>query len=104
MKLVDDTLKNEKGKWSRKSLTVFVSFSFAVIYALASFILPIFDIPFEFIETLFLGFLSISTAGLGMSIVDKRTAVKNGKDFDTEINVKHEPTNAKNFDGWEGKN
>lgn len=34
MKLVDDTLKNPTtGKWSRKNVTSFVSFVFAMIYS-----------------------------------------------------------------------
>lgn len=31
-KIVNDTLKTPQGKWSRKSLTMFVSFIFALIF------------------------------------------------------------------------
>jgi len=31
MKLIDDTLKNKDGIWSRKSLTIFVTFIFVLL-------------------------------------------------------------------------
>ena len=71
-KLIDDTLKN-RGKWSRKSLTAFVSFGLGIIY---EFILPFLanKFGFEFItkEYVFITLLTLTGSVLGLTVWDKK--------------------------------
>lgn len=105
-KIINDTLKNNRGKWSRKSLTVYMSFVMAVMYTTASVILPIYDIKFEFIEVIFMGFLGSGTVGIAMTVYDKRNGIKQ-----TDISVKKNDilesnTNNdidNNINEWEGE-
>lgn len=75
MKILNDTLKNPRGKWSRKSLTAFASFAFAVSY--------------EAIcmwtgrgcnEYVFNGLLMLCAACLGLSVWDKQ----NNSNYESE--------------------
>jgi hypothetical protein len=73
MKLVDDTLKNSKGKWSRKSITALVSFLFALNYATTIPYLwyMLNDNRFEFNVTVFSMSITLTSVCLGLSVWDK---------------------------------
>lgn len=87
MKIVDDTLKSPNGKWSRKSLTAFVSFSMAIF--LGSFIAvyaPLKGIILsQYATTVFDSFMIMGGYLLGVSVADK-FIIKNNKEVkkDTE--------------------
>lgn len=72
MKIIDDTLKF-KGKWSRKSLTTFVSFIMSI---LIGWYIALSKIHNPSAELVFLGFLGLSGGALGLTVIDK---IKNGK-------------------------
>jgi hypothetical protein len=72
-KLVDDTLKSPNGKWSRKSLTTFISFGFALIlgtYIVVSDYIIDREINKYAIEV-FYGFLILGGGTLGLTVYDK---------------------------------
>lgn len=73
MKLINDTLKSPNGKWSRKSLTLFVSFVIAVILGfyivLSDFILKT-EINKYSIEV-FDSFMLLVAALTGATVADK---------------------------------
>lgn len=66
MKIINDTLKNKNGQWSRKSLTAFVSFNFAILYEL---IFPLLKIPTK--EYVFITLLTLTASVLGLTVLDK---------------------------------
>jgi len=70
MKLINDTLKY-RGKWSRKSLTSFVGFGFALAY---EGVLPFFEIETK--EYVFNGLLLLTATVLGLTVWDKKKEVK----------------------------
>jgi len=73
MKLINDTLKNEEGKYSRKSLTALVSFLNAIAtgwYIIAAPEVNIYAI------SVFYGFLGLGGGTLALTVVDK---IKNRK-------------------------
>lgn len=65
-KIVNDTLKNKNGEYSRKSLTTLVAFASALIYEL---ILPLYGVQTK--EYVFDGLLILTGATLGLTVVDK---------------------------------
>lgn len=67
MKIINDTLKTPSGKWSRKSLTAFTSFVFALIYESG---LPII-FKIETKEYVFITLLALTATSLGLTVVDK---------------------------------
>lgn len=75
MKIIDDTLKNIDGKWSRKSLTAFTAFVFALAYVAAPLI-PMFN-TFEPREYVFITLISFSATALGLTVVSKAINSKN---------------------------
>lgn len=66
MNIIFETLKNPKGKWSRKSLTAFASFGFAIVY---EFVFPFFN--FQTKEYVFISLLALSGSVLGLTVWDK---------------------------------
>lgn len=73
-KIVNDTLKEPDGKWSRKSLTAFIAFNAAIIY---EFILPFISnkkgFEFSHNQYVFEGFLLLVAAVLGLTVWDKKS-------------------------------
>ena len=65
-KIVRDTLQNEQGKFSRKSITAFFSFAFAVSYELLSMIKG-----FESSEYVFNGLIFTCLTCLGIAEIGK---------------------------------
>lgn len=84
-KLVDDTLKEKNGKWSRKSLTLFVFTIMSVLtgsYIVFSHLLT--DVPIsETSEVVFLGFMAGSGVMVHYTVKDK----KENKDYHNEKEV-----------------
>lgn len=76
-KLTYDTLTKE-GKFSRKSLTTFTAFSFAIIY---EFVLPFFEVTTK--EYVFTSLLILVGATLGLTVADKFSR----KEEDEEDNI-----------------
>ena len=72
MKIFKDTLM-QNGKYSRKSLTAFVSFICAVLIGFFIVIVPFVNI---YAISVFYGFLGLSGGTLGLTVIDK---VKNSK-------------------------
>ena len=64
--IINDTLKNRNGKWSRKSLTAFSSFFIAVMYET---ILPFFALPTK--EYVFITLITLTGSVLGLTVWDK---------------------------------
>lgn len=78
MKIFDDTLKNN-GKWSRKSLTMFVSFIMACctgIYIVASDYILIGKEINRYASDVFNGFMVLVGALAGITVADKFTPKK----------------------------
>lgn len=76
-KIITDTLKH-RGKWSRKSLTAFVSFIVAVIIGVY---IVVSDFVLEqeinrYAISVFYGFLGLGGGTLALTVIDK---IKNGK-------------------------
>lgn len=65
--IIDDTFRNEDGKWSRKSITCFISFGYSIIYSMTGLIMSK-DVE----EFVVLGFLSLSAGLLGLSSWEKK--------------------------------
>ena len=83
-KIVNDTLKGPKGKWSRKSLTMFASFVVAVLigtYIVLSHWLSERQLSDNAIDV-FYGFLATSVGTSALTVWDKLK----GKEIDQEIN------------------
>ena len=77
MKLINDTLKGPNGKWSRKSLTAFISMIIAVIVGVYIVVSDYFldhEIN-QFAIMVFYGFLGLGGGTLGLTVIDK---IKNG--------------------------
>lgn len=68
MKLIDDTLKNPGGKYSRKSLTALVSFVNAI--AVGWYIVAVDSVNIYAISV-FYGFLGLGGGTLALTVVDK---------------------------------
>ena len=83
-KIIDDTLKSPNGKWSRKSLTSFFAFWFALVLGLyiviSDYILDkeINRYAIDVFQTLIL----LVGATLGLTVWDKQTMYKNDKKQD----------------------
>lgn len=75
MKIINDTLKNPQGKWSRKSLTAFVSFINAIL--LGWFIVISENVNIYAISV-FYGFLGLGGGTLALTVIDKIKNSKNG--------------------------
>lgn len=73
MKLISDTLKNPQGKWSRKSLTTFVSFINAI--AVGWFIVVAENVNIYAISV-FYGFLGLGGGALALTVIDKMNIKK----------------------------
>lgn len=67
-KIIDDTLKNKEGKWSRKSLTVITSFILAIFVGL--WIVLKGHSSGEALSV-FYGFLALGGGSLGLTVIDK---------------------------------
>ena len=65
--LLNDTLKNADGKWSRKNITCLIAFLYAMFYASMGLFLNR-DIE----EFVVIGFLSLSAGLLGLSTWEKK--------------------------------
>lgn len=88
MKLINDTLKNAKGKWSRKSITALVSLTFALNYATT---IPyiwqlITDTQFNFNVTVFSMSLTLCSVCLGLSVWDKSNGGYKQQEINPSIN------------------
>lgn len=70
MKIISDTLKHD-GKWSRKSLTAFTGFLFALSYEA---VLPWFGVETK--EYVFITLIGLVTAVLGLTVWDKKDTKK----------------------------
>lgn len=67
-KLIDETLKNPKnGQWSRKNLTSFLAFVFAMFYAGYGLVFEK-----EIHDFVVIGFLSLTASLLGISSWEKK--------------------------------
>lgn len=77
-KMINDTLKN-KDKWSRKSLTAFSSFTFAIIYEM---VLPFLGMVTK--DYVFITLLTLTGSTLGLTVWDK--SVNNSKNTSEEVN------------------
>jgi hypothetical protein len=78
MKLFENTLKSPNGKWSRKSLTLFVSFVVSIIlgvYIVSSDFILDKEINKYAIE-LFKGFMILVASLKGATVVEKFTPLK----------------------------
>lgn len=72
-KIIDDTLKNPNGKWSRKSLTMLVSFMMCILigtYIVISNYITETEINKYAIEV-FYGFLLLSGGTSALTVYDK---------------------------------
>ena len=65
-KLINDTLKSPSGKWSRKSLTMFVSFVILIVMWLLD---QVFQLKVS--EFIFWGFTSLAGGISLMTVLDK---------------------------------
>lgn len=72
MKIINDTLKNKAGTWSRKSLTAFFSFSGAIAYEI---VLPIIY-KTETKQYVFEGLLMLTAVTLGLTVWQKQVDKK----------------------------
>lgn len=74
MKLIKDTLQSPSGKWSRKSLTMFVSFIISIILGsyivLSDYILKV-EINRYAIDV-FESFMLLTAALAGITVADKK--------------------------------
>lgn len=68
MKIINDTLKNTQGKWSRKSLTTLISFINAI--ATGWFIIASESVNMYAISV-FYGFLGLGGGALALTVIDK---------------------------------
>lgn len=68
MKIINDTLKNKAGQWSRKSLTAFTSFFMAIIYEA---VFPLLGLPTK--EYVFITLITLTGSVLGLTVWDKNT-------------------------------
>lgn len=67
MKIIDDTLKDLKGKWAHKRVLSFSSFWFGVLYSFAPVIYPSFEVH-EFVVLCAFG---LSAGCLGIDLQQK---------------------------------
>lgn len=74
-KMIDDTLKGPNGKWSRKSLTAFVSFINAILVGwfivVSQIFLPEGSQINQYAIMVFLSFLGSGVGTLGLTVIDK---------------------------------
>lgn len=77
-KIVNDTLKTPKGKWSRQSLTFFVSFIISILLGIiATFLSYFLNITVnETAMHIFDGFMTLTGVMSGTSIVSKLVEFK----------------------------
>ena len=72
MKIIDDTLKGPNGKYSRKSLTAFVSFVVSILYGVVlDFLSSVFAWDFTPKEYIFFGFLGLAGGAITLTVMDK---------------------------------
>lgn len=72
-KIIKDTLQGPNGKWSRKSLTAFVSFIVSVLLG-AYIVISDYFLDREinqFAISVFYGFLALGGGTLGLTVIDK---------------------------------
>lgn len=82
-KLINDTLKR-RGKWSRKSLTTFTSFTLAVLTGL--YIVLTLNVNMYAISVFF-GFLGLGGGSLALTVLDKITPKNHDhNEFDDKLN------------------
>jgi len=80
MKLFNDTLKNN-GRWSRKSLTMFVSFMMAIFTGIYIVISDYLAVTInEYAVEVFRGFMFLAGALAGITVADKFTGAGKNKD------------------------
>ena len=80
-KLINDTLKSPNGKWSRKSLTMFVSFVASLIlggYIVVSNYITKTPVAENAVDV-FQGFMLLVGALSGVTVWDKQNLYKNGQ-------------------------
>ena len=85
-KIIDDTLKNPNGKWSRKSLTMLVSFIMCILigtYIVISNYITETEINKYAIEV-FYGFLLLSGGTSALTVYDKIKGKKKGNDDESD--------------------
>jgi len=80
-KIIDDTLKSPNGKWSRKSLTSFVSFACALILG---FYIVVSDRVIDreinrYAIDVFQTLILLTATTLGLTVWDKQVVAKNDK-------------------------
>ena len=76
-KIFIDTLQSPNGKWSRKSLTLFVSFVISIILGVYIVIAPQLNVSInEYAKGVFDSFMLLVAALSGITVVDKFTPVK----------------------------
>lgn len=81
MKILQDTLKSPNGKWSRKSLTLFVSFIIAIILGSYIVVAPHISVVInQYAIEVFNSFMLLVAALSGITVADKFTPNKPSKD------------------------
>lgn len=75
MGMINDTLKGPNGKWSRKSLTAFVSFVMMVLVGafivVSDYLIPESKEINQYAIMVFYGFMTLGGGTLGLTVVDK---------------------------------
>lgn len=72
MKIINDTLKGPNGKYSRKSLTAFVSFVVSILYGVVlDFLSSVYEWSFTPKEYVFFGFLGLAGGAITLTVMDK---------------------------------
>ena len=80
-KILEDTLKSPNGKWSRKSLTLFISFMLSIVLGSYIVIAPHFSVVInQYAIEVFNSFMLLGAALSGITVADKFTPNKNLKD------------------------
>lgn len=80
-KILEDTLKSPNGKWSRKSLTLFISFMLSIVLGSYIVIAPHFYVVInQYAIEVFNSFMLLVAALSGITVADKFTPSKNLKD------------------------
>jgi len=77
MKILQDTLKSPNGKWSRKSLTLFVSFMLSIVLGSYIVVAPHFSVVInQYAIEVFNSFMLLVAALSGITVADKFTPTK----------------------------
>ena len=81
MKILHDTLKSPNGKWSRKSLTLFISFILSIVLGSYIVIAPHFKVIInQYAIEVFNSFMLLVATLSGITVADKFTPNKEDKE------------------------